>query len=130
MANVIIVTQPGSVFVDENSSSVTFSTSGITAGTTLSGRPVVYRWFTKDGGTGSPSVVAGQTNPTLTLSPIASYDNDTFYAGLSAGGADSEVFTNEVTFAIRLSGDPYKDWETATETGASRVRRLYQLGYL
>jgi hypothetical protein len=130
MANVIIVTQPQSVFVDEGTSSVTFSTSGITTGTTLSGRPVVYRWFTKNGGTGSPSLVSGQTNPTLTLSPVANFDNDTFYAGLSAGGADSEVLTDEVTFAIRLSGDQYKDWETATESGANRVRRLSLLGYL
>lgn len=130
MANVIIVTQPQSVFVDEGSSSVTFSTSGITAGTTISGSSVVYRWFTKDQGTGDATVVAGETNSSLTLSPASEYDNDTFYAGLSAEGAEQEVFTNTVTFAIRLSGDQYSAWETATESGSNRVRRLRLLGYL
>jgi hypothetical protein len=125
MANVNIVTQPQSVFVNENSSSVTFTTSG-----TFAGGGVTYRWFTRNGGTGSPAVVVGATSNSLTLSPIASYDNDTFYAGLSAPGVDAEVFTNEVTFAIRLSGDKYSAWETATESGTNRVRRLYNLGYL
>lgn len=130
MANVIILKNPVSVFVDEGSSSVTFSASGTTLGTSLSDNPVVYRWFTKDQGTGVGTIIPDATGDSLTLSPIAGYDNDTFYAGMSALSADNEVFTAEATFAIRVTSDQYSAWETATEAGANRVRRLLHLGYM
>lgn len=130
MANVIILTQPQSVFVDENSSSVTFSTSGTTLGTSLSDNPVVYQWYTQDAAGGGYSPIVGETSEDLVLSPTEAYDNDTFYAGLSAVGAEEEVSTNIVTFAIRLSSAQYKEWEVPGETGVNRVRRLLHLGYL
>lgn len=130
MANVIILTQPQSVFVDENSSSITFSTSGTTIGTSLSDNPVVYQWYTQDASGGGYSPIVGEISEDLVLSPVESFDNDTFKAGLSASGADEEVFTNEVTFGIRLSSAAYKEWEVPGETGLNRVRRLQVLGYL
>lgn len=130
MANVIITLQPQSVFVDEGTSSVTFSTSGTTLGTSLSDNPVVYQWYQRDTLSQTFTAMSGETARTLTLSPLAVYDNDTFRAGLSAIGAAEEVFTSSVTFAIRLSGDRYSAWETSTESGTNRVRRLQVLGYL
>lgn len=130
MANVIISLQPESVFVNEGASSVTFSTSGTTLGTSLSDNPVVYQWYQKDTLSQTFTAINGETSEDLTLSPLAEYDNDSFRAGLSALGASNEVFTDTVTFAIRLSGDKYSAWETPTETGVNRVRRLQALGYL
>lgn len=132
MANVIIYSQPQSVLVNEGVTTVTFSTSGITRGVPLlSTYPVVYQWYTKDVNGESFTAMAGETNPTLTLAPIASYDNDTFKAGLSCISASEEVYTDVVTFAIRTSADPYSPWEVSpNESGANRVRRLQVLGYL
>jgi len=130
MANVIITLQPESVFVNEGASSVTFSTSGTTVGTSISGNPVVYQWYSQDATGGGFVALDGETSRELVLAPLAEYDNDTFRAGLSAIGAAAEVFTNPVTFAIRLTGDKYSAWETPTESGTNRVRRLQVLGYL
>lgn len=130
MANVIILTHPTSVFVDQGSSSVTFSTSGTTVGTVLSGNSTVYQWYQRDTLSQTFTAIAGATSNNLTLLPLVEYDNDAFKAGLSAIGANQEVFTDIATFAIRLSADQYSAWETATETGANRVRRLIQLGYM
>jgi hypothetical protein len=130
MANVIILTQPQSVFVDEGTSSVTFSTSGTTLGTSLSNNPVVYQWYSEDASGGGFVALEGEVSADLTLDPIEAYDNDTFKAGLSAVGAEDEVFTNVVTFGIRLSSAKYKEWEVPGETGENRVRRLQVMGYL
>jgi len=130
MANVNILLQPESVFVDQSASSVTFSTSGSTAGTSLSSEEVVYQWYQKDVAGEDFEAISGETGTSLTLAPLAEYDNDTFRAGLSAAGAEEEVYTNAVTFGIRLSSDIYGPWETPTEVGSNRVRRLHNLGYL
>jgi len=131
MSTVIILTQPQSVFVDENSSAVTFSTSGTTLGTTLSDYEVAYQWYQKDALDETFIAMEGEDNETLVLTPLAEFDNDSFKAGLSAKGVENEeVFTQVVTFAIRLSGDEYNEFETPTETGANRVRRLFNLGYI
>lgn len=130
------VTQPVSQVVDQSVSSVTFSTSAIEP---LSGFLTVnYQWRTKDanGSTYSNlsngSGIAGATTRALTLAPIANFDNDLFIAvaNVTANGTTQSVSSLPATFAIRLSGDKYSEWETLTETGVNRVRRLQVLGYL
>lgn len=125
------VIQPESVLVDQSASSVTFTTSAIEP---LSGfASVSYQWRTKDVDGTTYSNIGGATNRTLTLAPIASYDNDSFIAvaTVSTNGVTQSVSSVAVTFAIKLSGDIYSPWEVNTfESGQNRVRRLSQLGYL
>ena len=126
-----IVLQPESVLVDQSASSVTFSTSAIEP---LSGfASVSYQWRTKDVNGTTYNNVAGATSRTLTLAPIASFDNDSFIAiaTVSTNGVTQSVSSVAVTYAIRLSSDYYSQWEVnAFESGQNRVRRLSQLGYL
>ena len=122
-----IVTQPQSVLVDQSVSSVTFSTSAIDP---LSGNArVFYQWRIKDVNGTVYTNIAGATSSTLTLAPIASYDNDSIIA--VANTSITSLTSNAVTYAIRLSSDRYSPWEVNTfESGQNRVRRLSQLGYL
>jgi hypothetical protein len=129
MPNVNIVIQPQSVFVEEGTS-VTFSTSGSLLGTSLSAETVVYQWLSSGDGGSSFGNIPSATNTSYTVTAVQSLDNYVYKAGLSASGVDAQVFTNNATLAIRLSGDLYAAWETATESGANRVRRLLNLGYL
>ena len=129
MANVNIVLQPQSVFVTENTS-VTFSTSGSLAGTSLSASNVVYQWLSSGNGGTSFGNIPSATNSSYTVVATNSLDNYVYKAGLSASGVSAQVFTNSVTLAIRLTADPYAPWETPTESGANRFRRLWALGYV
>jgi len=125
------VIQPESVLVDQSVSSVTFTASAIEP---LSGfAPVSYQWKTKDVDGTTYDNIAGATNNTLTLAPIASFDNDSFIvvASVSTNGFVQSISSIPATFAIRLSGDKYSPWEVNTfESGQNRVRRLANLGYL
>jgi hypothetical protein len=125
-----IVRQPVSVLVEEGSSSVTFTVSGID-----SAKPsdlVNYQWRRKDTGVSTEYVnIAGAINATLVLQPVEAYDNDTFVALVSGPSTlNNPLSSNIVTFGIRLSGDIYSGFETLTEVGSNRVRRLFNLGYL
>jgi hypothetical protein len=119
--------QPISVLVPEGSSSVTFTTSGADPGAT-----VTYNWRRKN--VPSSSVYLNfsptQTNRTLTLSPLAEYDNDTFVVLVSSNTVTAALTSNEVTFGIRLTGDSFSNFETLTESGPNRRRRLVALGYV
>jgi hypothetical protein len=121
------VTQPQSVLVDQSASSVTFSTSAIDP---LSGNAVVsYQWRVRDVDGTTYSNVAGATSRTLTLAPIAGFDNDNFI--VIARTTLESLTSVEATFAIRLSGDRFSPWEVNTfESGQNRVRRLQALGYI
>ncbi len=123
-----IVLQPSSVLVDQSASSVTFSVSAIDPSSPSS--TVTYQWRTKDVAGTDYTNVAGATSPSLVLSPIASFDNDTFVAIVSGTTVAAPLSSNIVTYGIRLSSDKYSEWETPTETGVNRVRRLQVLGYL
>lgn len=129
MPNVNIVLQPQSFLVTEGTS-VTFSTSGSLAGTTLSGRSVVYQWLSSGNGGSTLNNIPAATNTSYTVTALKSLDNYVYKAGLSASGVDAQVFTNNATLAIRLTGDPYAPWEVGTESGANRFRRLVALGYV
>lgn len=120
------VLQPQSVLVDQSASSVTFRASAFDD--LFPSRTVTYQWRRQDTG-GTPGYVnIGTNSPQLTLSPIANYDNDLF---IVLATSNSVTLTSApATFGIRLSGDIYSPWETATETGTNRVRRLQVLGYL
>jgi hypothetical protein len=132
-----IVRQPVSVLVNEGSSSVTFTVSAIDP--SLPAGEVKYLWRTQDsvipagynplGGT-SGSFNTGNTQ--LTLSPASAFDNDTFVALISGVTTTNNAYlsSNIITFGIRLSGDVYSGFETLTEVGSNRVRRLHNLGYL
>lgn len=121
-----IVTQPQSVLVPQNQTSVTFTVSGLDGA-----KAVTYQWRRQDTGGASGYVnIAGATSNSLTLAPIANYDNDTFVALVSSTSVGQALSSDIVTFGIRLSADIYSPWETPTETGANRVRRLQNLGYL
>jgi hypothetical protein len=132
MANVSVIIQPVSQLVDENTS-VTFSTSGSLAGTSLSGQTIVYQWQSAEAGSSSYSAAAGTNNTSsYTVVAVESLDDYTYRARLSASGVDSEVYSEVVTLAIRTSAEsPYDQWEVNTfESGRNRVRRLSHLGYL
>lgn len=117
-----IVLQPQSVLVPQYTASVTFSTSGIDLDSPASA--VTYQWRRKDTGVSTNYVNIGTNSPVLTLTPIEQYDNDTFIVLVNS------LTSNEVTFGIRLSSTQYSEWETLTEDGVNRVRRLQVLGYL
>jgi hypothetical protein len=123
-----IVLQPQSVLVPQYTASVTFSTSGIDL--TSPANTVTYQWRRKDTGVSTNYVDIGSDSPTLTLTPIEEYDNDTFVVLVSGITVAQSLTSNEVTFGIRLSSAQYSDWETLTESGVDRVRRLQVLGYL
>lgn len=125
-----IVIQPVDQLVYQNVTSVTFSVSGIDSATPSD--PVSYQWRRKDTGVSTDYVdIAGATNPTLVVEPAEEYDNDTFFALVSGPSTENNpLSSNIVTFGIRLSGDIYSPWETLTESGTNRVRRLQNLGYL
>jgi hypothetical protein len=125
-----IIKQPADQLVYQNVASVTFSVSGIDSAKPSD--PVNYQWRRKDTGVSTEYVnIAGATNPTLVLEPAEAYDNDTFVALVSGPSTENNpLSTNIVTFGIRLSGDIYSPWETLTESGTNRVRRLQALGYL
>lgn len=129
MPNVNVVIQPQSFLVNEGTS-VTFSTSGSLAGTSLSAQSVVYQWLSSGNGGTSFGNIPAATNPSYTVTALRRLDNFVYKAGLSASGVNAQVFSNNATLAIKLSGDPYAAWETVNESGASRVRRLLALGYL
>lgn len=129
MANVNILFQPQSFLVTEGTS-VTFSTSGSLLGTPLSGQTVIYQWLSSGNSGSTFGNIAGATNTSYTVTALRSLDNYVYQASLSASGVEAAVFTNNATLAIRLTGDPYAPWEVGTESGANRVRRLINLGYL
>ena len=129
MPNVNILVQPQSVLTTEGTS-VTFSTSGSLLGTSLSAQTVVYQWLSSGNAGSTFGNIVGATNPSYTVTALRSRDNFVYKAGLSASGVDAQVFTNNATLAIALTGDPYAPWETLTETGSARFRRLVALGYL
>lgn len=129
MPNVNVVIQPQSFLVNEGTS-VTFSTSGSLAGTSLSAQSVAYQWLSSGNGGTSFGNIPSATSASYTVTALRRLDNYVYKAGLSASGVDAQVFSNNATLAIKLSGDPYAAWETVNESGASRVRRLLQLGYL
>jgi hypothetical protein len=129
MPNVNIVLQPQSFLVTEGTS-VTFSTSGSLAGTALSANSVVYQWLSSSNAGSTFGNIPAATNKDYTVTALKRFDNFVYRAGLSASGVDAQVFTNNATLAIRLTGDPYAPWEVGTESGANRVRRLLNLGYL
>jgi len=118
-----IVKQPVDQLVYQNTASVTFSVSGIDLDAPAAS--VSYQWRRKDTGVSENFVnIAGATSPILELAPAEAYDNDLFVALVGT------LSSNIVTFGIRLSGDIYSPWETLTESGSNRVRRLQHLGYL
>lgn len=129
MPNVNVVIQPQSFLVTEGTS-VTFSTSGSLAGTALSGETVVYQWLSSGNGGSSFGNIPSATNSSYTVTALRRLDNYVYKAGLSASGVDAQVFSNNATLAIKLTGDQYADWEVGTESGANRFRRLWNLGYV
>jgi hypothetical protein len=129
MANVNILIQPQSFLVTEGTS-VTFSTSGSLVGTPLSAQTVVYQWLSSGNSGTTFGNIAGATSPSYTVTALRRLDNYVYRAGLSASRVDAQVFTNNATLAIRLTGDPYAPWEVGIESGENRVRRLLSLGYL
>ena len=131
-----IVRQPESVLVKEGQSSITFTVSAIDPA--APSRAVHYLWRTQDSvnpagfaGVAGASTL-GANNFQITLSPVSAFDNDTFVALISGVTSTVGVFlsSNFVTFGIRLSSDVYSGFETLTEVGSNRVRRLHNLGYL
>jgi hypothetical protein len=129
MANVNVVFQPQSFLVTEGTS-VTFSTSGSLLGTPLSGETVVYQWLSSgDSGVTFGNIPAA-TNDSYTVTALRVFDNYVYKASLSASGVDAQVFTNNATLAIRLTGDIYAPWEVGVESGTNRFRRLFALGYV
>lgn len=127
-----IVRQPVSVLVNEGQSSVTFSVSAINPDSPS--EVVYYLWRTQDSVNPAGYVgVAGadtfsNANKDLELSPVSAFDNDTFVALIS--GVTQPLSSVIVTFGIRLSSDIYSGFETLTEVGSNRVRRLFNLGYV
>jgi hypothetical protein len=123
------VSQPQTLIVPQNVSSAQFTASAIDD--LFPSRTVTYQWRRQDtGGTPGYNNIVGATSNTLTLAPIESFDNDTFVVLASSASVGQPLSSNIVTFGIRLSGDRYSEWETTTETGVNRVRRLQVLGYL
>lgn len=119
--------QPTSVLVPEGSTSVTFTASGSDPGAT-----VTYNWRRKDTGVSTDYIDFSppEENNTLVLSPLAEYDNDTFVVLVSSNTVTAALTSNEITFGIRLTGDSFSNFETLTESGPERRRRLVALGYV
>lgn len=123
-----IVLQPVDVLVPEGSTTVKFSVSGADPGSTI-----IYQWKRKNIPSSSSFVdiaAPAGTLRELLLSPIAEYDNDTFVALVSSSSVTSSLTSNVVTFGIRLSGQNFSNFETLTEAGSARRRRLVALGYI
>ena len=123
-----IVQQPVNVLVPEGSTSVTFSVSGIDVD--FPARTVTYQWRRKNVPSTTYVNVAGATSNELTVSPLADFDNDTFVALVSSSSVVEALTSNVATFGVRLSGESFSNFETLTETGSSRRRRLVALGYV
>jgi hypothetical protein len=125
------VTQPQSVLVPQNATSVFFNASAIDPD--FKSRTVTYQWRRKDTGVSTSYVniaAPAGINSTLELKPLTQYDNDTFVVLVSTTSVAQALTSNEVTFGIRLSGDSFSNFETLTESGPNRRRRLVALGYV
>lgn len=123
-----IIKQPENILVPEGSTQVTFSVSGIDLD--FPARTVTYQWRRKNTPDTSYVNIANAINNELPLSPLADYDNDTFVALVSSSNLTAALTSNEVTFGIRLTGDSFSNFETLTESGPNRRRRLVALGYV
>lgn len=121
------VFQPSDVLVPQNATSATFTVSAIDPQSPSS--TVTYQWRRRDTGS-STQFVNFSTDRVITLSPLQEYDNDTFTVLVSGTTTAESLTSNFVTFGIRLSADTYSEWETLTESGTNRVRRLFNLGYI
>ena len=127
-----IVTQPESVLVIQNTSTWSFNVSAIDPD--FKARTVTYQWRRRDTGGSSDFVnIAAPvgTSPSLVLDRLDQYDNDTFVALVSTTSVTEALTSNQVTFGIRLSSaNPFSQFETLTEDGSARFRRLVALGYV
>lgn len=122
-----IVLQPTSVLVPEGSTSVTFSVSGIDLD--FPANTVTYQWRRQDAPSTTFVNVAGATSNALTLPSLEEFDNDTIVALVSSSSVSQALTSNVAIFGVRLSGEKFSNFETLTETGSGRRRRLVALGY-
>lgn len=123
-----IVQHPVNVLVPEGSTSVTFSVSGIDLD--FPANTVTYQWRRQNVPSTTYVNVDGATSSALTVSPLEDYDNDTFVALVSSSSVVEALTSNVATFGVRLSGESFSNFETLTEAGSSRRRRLVALGYV